>query len=209
VNPAPNTGASHQETTMTTETTAVLDRIVSIQDKALDSTKTIQDRVVELNTKAAAQLAERAPRLADAAGKASVAASDLQSKFIDLSDKGRAEAKERFDAISTQVEDALAKVRERLPETPEALSLDSITRPFDYIEFPSAKDLLHNSRSVAERSIELNRQFAKSVVAAWAPAAEVVAPVKAAATAAPKKAASKKTVAKKTVAKKAATPKSA
>ncbi len=151
---------------MSTETTILLDRIQEAQDKILQGSQDLQDRIVEINTKAAAELNERSPRLADVAGRASDASAELQTKFIELSDKGRTEAKERFDAIADQIEEVFTKVRDRLPEGRD-LNLGSISS----VEFPTARELLNNSRTMADRGIEMNRSFAKSVVAAWAPAA--------------------------------------
>ncbi|NOX30118.1 MAG: hypothetical protein GXP35_08740 [Actinobacteria bacterium] len=151
---------------MSTETTIVLDRIQEVQDKIFQGSQDLQDRILEINTKAAAELNERSPRLADVAGRASDASAELQTKFIELSDKGRTEAKERFDAIADQIEEVFTKVRDRLPEGRD-LNLGSISS----VEFPTARELLDNSRTMADRGIEMNRSFAKSVVAAWAPVA--------------------------------------
>jgi len=151
---------------MSTETTVVLDRIQEVQDKIFQGSQDLQDRIVEINTKAATELNERSPRLADVAGRASDASAELQTRFIELSDKGRTEAIERFDAIADQIEEVLTKVRDRLPEGRD-LNLGSMSS----VEFPTARELLDNSRTMTERGIEMNRSFAKSVVAAWAPSA--------------------------------------
>jgi len=151
---------------MSTETTIVLDRIQEVQDKIFQGSQDLQDRIVEINTKAAAELNERSPRLAEVAGRASDASAELQTKFIELSDKGRTEAKERFDAIADQIEGVFTKVRDRLPEGRD-LNLGSMSS----VEFPTAREVLDNSRTMTERGIEMNRSFAKSVVAAWAPSA--------------------------------------